>query len=113
MRTIIAGSRSCVLIEPLLQALKEFPFKITTVISGTARGVDTLGEYWARMNNIPVEQYPADWSRFGKRAGYVRNEQMAKVAEGALILWDGFSPGTKHMINICEQNNLPYYVYML
>jgi len=65
------------------------------------------------MNDIPVEQYPADWPRFGKRAGYVRNEQMAKVAEGALILWDGFSPGTKHMINICEQTNLPYYVYML
>jgi len=113
MKTIIAGSRSCDSIESLLQAIREFPFRISTVISGTARGVDTLGEYWARMNDIPVEQYPADWPRFGKRAGYVRNEQMAKVAEGALILWDGFSPGTKHMINICEQTNLPYYVYML
>lgn len=93
--------------------MREFPFKITTVISGTANGVDKLGEAWAYAHDLPVERYPADWPKYGKRAGYVRNEQMAKVAEGALILWDGYSPGTKHMINICEQTNLPYYVYMI
>lgn len=113
MRTIIAGSRNCTDYSELLRAVKEFPFKITTVISGTARGVDTLGEIYARERHIMVERYPADWPKFGKRAGYVRNEQMAKVAEGALILWDGFSPGTVHMIDICEQTDLPYYVYML
>lgn len=113
MRTIIAGSRGCTDYSELLKAIAEFPFKITTVISGTARGVDTLGEIYARGNKIPVEQYPADWSKYGKRAGYIRNEQMANVAEGALVLWDGFSPGTAHMIDICDKHNLPYYVYML
>lgn len=113
MRTIIAGSRSLVSYETLLLAIAEFPFTITTVISGTARGVDELGERWAEENNTPLECYPADWAKFGRRAGYVRNEQMAQVAEGALILWDGMSPGTKHMINTCEHVNLPYYIYLI
>lgn len=113
MRTIIAGSRSLVSYETLLLAIAEFPFTITTVISGTAKGADQLGEQWAQKNNIALEQYPANWAKYGRRAGYVRNEQMAQLAEGALILWDGFSPGTRHMINTCEQTNLPYYVYML
>lgn len=111
MKTIIAGSRSFNCYLTLLEAIRQFPFEITEVISGTARGADMLGEQWAAEHNLPVSRIPADWAKYGKRAGYVRNEQMAKVAEGALILWDGFSPGTKHMINICEQTNLPYYVY--
>ncbi len=113
MRTIIAGSRSLVSYETLLLAIAEFPFTITSVISGTARGVDELGEQWARENSIPLERYPADWAKLGRRAGYVRNEQMAQVAEGALILWDGMSPGTKHMINTCERLNLPHYIFIV
>lgn len=113
MRTIIAGSRSFNCYLTLLEAIKQFPPQITTVISGTARGADQLGEYWARKHNVPIEQYPANWGKYGKRAGYIRNEEMAKVADCALILWDGISPGTKHMINICERVNLPYFVYMI
>lgn len=113
MKTIIAGSRSFNCYLTLLDAIRQFPFEIIEVISGTANGADRLGEQWAEEHNIPITRFPADWAKYGKRAGYVRNEQMVKCADGALILWDGYSPGTKHMINICEQNNLPYYVYMI
>lgn len=111
MKTIIAGSRSFNCYLTLLDAIRQFPFEITEVISGTANGADKLGEQWAEEHGVPIIQFPADWSKYGKRAGYVRNEQMAKYAEGALILWDGISPGSKHMINIAKQINLPYYIY--
>ena len=55
-----------------------------------------------------VEQiYPAQWDKYGKRAGYRRNEQMAEVADGLIAFWDGQSKGTKHMIDIMTEKNLP------
>ena len=49
---------------------------ITAVISGKAPGADTLGEKWAHMNNVPVVPFPADWSKHGRAAGPIRNQQM-------------------------------------
>lgn len=84
MRTIIAGSRDCTDKRELLAALAACNWTPTTVISGTARGADRLGEMWAAEFKVPCERFPADWDRYGKAAGYRRNEQMAANAE-ALI----------------------------
>ena len=53
-----------------------------------------------------MEIYPAQWKKFGKRAGYRRNEQMAEVADALIAFWDGSSRGTKHMIDIMNEKNL-------
>jgi len=100
MKVIIAGSRNIVDYNTIVSAINSSQFKITCVVSGTARGVDTLGEKWAKENKVKIERYPADWDKHGRAAGYIRNEQMSKVADALIAIWDGESKGTKHMIDI-------------
>ncbi|WP_370242885.1 DUF4326 domain-containing protein [Marisediminitalea sp.] len=82
-----------------------------TIISGAARGADKLGERLAREYGMNLIVMPADWDRYGRRAGYLRNMEMAKKADLALIYWDGSSPGTKHMINICKARGITTEVF--
>lgn len=115
MRTIIAGWRGVSSYNIMLRAIDAIRPKWmpTVVISGTAPGADRLGERWAIENGVPVERFPADWDRYGKRAGYLRNEQMGDHAEALLALWDGNSRGTKHMIDIANRKRLLIYVYRI
>jgi hypothetical protein len=108
MKVIIAGSRQFVDYKLLKENVDEFreEHEIDTIISGTARGADTLGEEYARLHNIDVIKMPANWREYGKRAGYLRNEQMAEVADACICFWDGDSRGTKHMIDIARRMNL-------
>jgi hypothetical protein len=76
------------------------------IVSGTARGADQLGERYATENGYSIKQFPADWDRLGKAAGFIRNEEMAKYADALIAFWDGKSKGTEHMINIAKQYNL-------
>lgn len=112
MKTIIAGSREITDYAVLLQAIKGCPFPITSVVSGCARGIDTLGEQYAQENSLKLYKFPADWSTYGKRAGYIRNAEMADNAEALLAVWDGNSRGTKHMINTAIQKGLEVHIYM-
>ena len=70
------------------------------VIVGDSRGADNLARRWALDHADSFEEFEADWWRFGKRAGPMRNQRM--IDEGkpdrALAFWDGKSPGTKDMI---------------
>lgn len=106
MRTIIAGSRGVTDIEVVREAVAKCGWMPTVVISGTARGVDTLGEQWAVENNVPVEKYPADWNKFKRAAGFRRNEKMAKRAQALIAVWDGHSRGTRHMIDVARREGL-------
>ena len=71
---------------------------MTEIVSGTAIGIDRMGEEWAIKNDVPVHRMPADWDHLGKRAGYVRNARMAEYADALLAIWDGESNGTRMMI---------------
>ena len=113
MRTIIAGSRKCDNMKEVEFAIKTCNFIITTVISGNAKGVDRLGEIWAIKNKIPLKRFPADWNKYHKSAGYIRNEEMANNADALIAVWDGYSKGTEHMINIAKQKNLKIYVHYI
>lgn len=112
MRTIIAGSRGCTDKRELLAALSVCGWTPTTVISGSAQGADRLGELWTVDFKIPCERFLADWGRYGKAAGYRRNEQMAESAEALIALWDGASRGTKHMIDVARRKGLRVHVHM-
>ncbi len=101
MRTIIAGSRSIEDYDALKKAVLHASGiwgSPTVIISGTARGVDRLGERWAEEHGVPVVQYPAEWGKYGRGAGVVRNREMAADADYAVILWDGVSNGTHNMV---------------
>lgn len=84
---------------------------VSEVVSGCARGADTLGERWAHDNNIPVRRFPADWDTHGSRAGYLRNIQMAEYADALVAVWDGRSKGTGHMIDIARKRGLHIHVF--
>ena len=115
MKTIIAGSRDNIEYQDVLSAMGECPWssEITEVVSGKARGVDTLGEQWAKENNIPIKEFPANWKKFGKSAGPRRNEEMGDYADALVAVWDGGSKGTKHMIDYSENKGLKVFVYNL
>lgn len=86
------------------------------IISGTAPGADRLGELYADRHGIKLVRMPADWRKYGKSAGYKRNEEMAvfSVSDGftgvLLAFWDGMSRGTKHMIDIAEKHEVKTYI---
>lgn len=111
MRTIIAGSRGITEYRELQRALVACGWRPTVVLSGTARGVDKLGEQWAFANAVPCELYPADWGAHGRRAGMLRNIRMAERAEALIALWDGVSRGTKQMIAVARARGLRVHVH--
>lgn len=113
MRTIIAGSRSIKDIKHVYDAISNSGIHITEVVSGTANGVDKLGEEWAEYHGIPIKQFPADWDKFGKKAGYLRNMEMSENADALIAIHDGYSKGTKHMIDIATRRGLSVYVHIV
>lgn len=115
VRLIIAGSRDVTDYSVMDCAFHNSPWSmddVTQVVSGTARGVDRLGEEWARRNNKEIQRFPAQWGVHGKSAGYRRNEDMARHADALLAIWDGKSRGTKHMIDIAKRKGLEVYVWI-
>jgi len=80
------------------------------VVSGTARGADTLGERYARERGFQLRRFPADWDKDGKKAGMLRNYRMADNADALIAFWDGTSRGTANMIDIARKKNLPVRV---
>ncbi len=84
------------------------------IVCGKARGADTLGEKFGKEYGFKIKYFPADWDNLGKRAGYVRNADMAIYAKednGVLIaFWDGQSKGTKHMIDLANKYGLKVFV---
>jgi len=98
MRVIIAGSREGAVYKNVVDAVRESCWDITEVVSGGARGVDKLGEEFAKKNSIPLKTFHANWTKYGKRAGPIRNKKMAEYADALIAIWDGKSRGTKDMI---------------
>ena len=76
-------------------------------ISGCSKGADMLGERFAEENGFEIEYYPADWNKYNKKAGPIRNKQMAAAGDYFICFWDGKSPGTKSMINYAKGLNKP------
>lgn len=115
MKVIIAGSRTVtdygIVDMAVLIARREKGFDITEIVSGGAKGVDSLGELLARENQIPVKLFLAEWGKYGKRAGYLRNTQMANYADALIAVWDYRSPGTRHMIHQMEGKGKPVYIH--
>ena len=113
MKTIIAGSREITDYKIIRRAIKKSGFKITEVVSGTARGVDTLGEEYAEKHNIPIKQFSADWDRYKNAAGHMRNVEMSQYAQALIAIWDGKSPGTKNMIINAQKRDLKVFIYLV
>lgn len=112
MKLIIAGSRTFDDYEDMVDVLNRVKqlHDITQVVCGTAKGADTLGKRWARENNVPVKDFPADWQTYGKSAGHVRNWDMGEYANVAVIFIENSSRGSLHMWNVMKELSKPVYV---
>lgn len=107
LKVIIAGSRDFDDYELLKSKCDYFlRNREVEIVSGTARGADVLGERYAEERDLVVKRFPADWDKYGKRAGYLRNVEMAEYADALITFWDGKSRGTKHMIDIAREKDL-------
>ena len=106
MKLIIAGGRTYKL-TPYDYIRLDRIRGVTEVISGGASGADTCGELWAQASKIPVKRFVADWDGFGKRAGMLRNRQMAEYAD-AVVLFPG-GRGTDNMFDVAKELGLKIF----
>lgn len=108
MKVIIAGSRGFNDFNLLCEKVDRILSNETNIeiVSGTAKGADKLGEMYANKRGYDLKQFPADWEKYGKSAGYLRNVEMADYPDALIAFWDGKSRGTKHMIDIAKEKGL-------
>lgn len=108
-KVIIAGSRTFtdyLLLEKTMDSLLSNIEDEIVVLCGKATGADALGDNYAKKRGYTVEYYPADWNKYGKSAGYIRNKEMACNADALVAFWDGESRGTYHMITLAHKHGL-------
>jgi hypothetical protein len=108
MKIIIAGGRTFNDYALLCQNCNKTLSLQTEIeiVSGTANGADKLGERYAQERGYKLKPFPADWEKYKKSAGYIRNKEMAEYADVLIVFWDGKSKGTKHMIDLARENKL-------
>lgn len=107
MKLAVVGSRDFNdydLLKTKLDQINE-RVKITLIISGGARGADSLAERWANEHKVETKIFYPDWDKYGKKAGFLRNEQIIKYCDAVVAFWDGKSKGTEHSINLAKVNN--------
>ena len=112
-KLIVAGGRDFNNGIVLAQAVTDIANSMAhsvSIVSGMASGADRLAYQFAKRFGIRCYEMPAQWGTYGKRAGFLRNVEMARFADGLLAFWDGKSPGTAHMINTMNQAGKPVHV---
>lgn len=111
MRVVVAGSRDGVseklVRDTIVDILKKHPG--VTVVTGGARGVDTIAHIHAKSLGATTEVYPADWTRYGNSAGFVRNELMVNLPDVVLVvcIYPGYrTSGTSHTASLARRKNI-------
>jgi hypothetical protein len=100
MRIIIAGGRDFDNYELLKDVCDEFlkDKVVTEIVTGKADGADYFGEKYAIERGFKVKEFPAEWGKYKKGAGHVRNAEMAEYSDCLIAFYDGKSKGTKNML---------------
>ena len=103
MKVIVAGSRHLKCKDLIFKKLDEMKDMIDEIVCGEAAGADSIGKEWAIKNKIAVKSFPAEWDKYGRVAGRIRNMDMGDYADFLIAFWDGESVGTKHMFTYMQQ----------
>ena len=117
-RVIIAGGRDFNDYEYMSTKLNElfkdqnvFNNKAIKVISGMAKGTDTLAIRYADEHKLTKILFPANWKEYPRIAGFLMNNDMLSIATHLIAFWNGESSGTKHMIEIAQMKGIPIWVF--
>lgn len=122
MRILVCGSRSYKDYSTIRDKIAlhmahclESGDDIEYIIEGEAKGADILARKAAEYLNIPVMKFPADWEKYGKRAGMLRNAQMLYEGQPDVVLAFNKGPtltrGTSDMVKRAERVGIPVEVY--
>lgn len=115
-RVIICGGRDFDNKELCFTKLDEIlpQYENIEIVSGHAKGTDLFGEEYAQLHSLKKTIFPADWKRYGRTAGPIRNKAMLMYAMDAfpvvIAFWNGSSKGTKNMIEQARKQNVKVYV---
>lgn len=82
--------------------------EITLVIHGGAKGVDREAGLIAAYQGLDVLVFPAQWEKYGRKAGYLRNVKMVQACDYAVVVWDSTSKGTGHTIDLLKKLGKPF-----
>ena len=107
MKLAVVGSRGFVnkhrIYLELYKFFKKYPD--LELVSGGARGVDTIAEHFAKDVGIPIKVFHAQWDLYGRSAGYKRNHLIWDYADQGIAFWDGESKGTAHSFELAKERN--------
>lgn len=107
LRVIVCGSRDWTDREQIADRLFDLP-PGSTIVHGNAKGADRIAAQEGQKLGHTIEPHPADWDRYGKAAGVIRNQIMADLgADLCLAFWDGRSRGTQHMTDLADAKGIP------
>ena len=113
-RVIIAGSRYFTDYDLLVQRCDNSLAHVIEpieIVSGAAPGADRMGELYATARGYSLVKFPAQWNKFGRSAGPIRNRQMAEYANALIAFPLGKSFGTRNMIATAKELGLSVQMY--
>lgn len=111
MRVLVTGSRAWTDAERVYAELNAVYEPGMVVVHGAARGADRMASDWAKMRGVEEEPHHADWDRFGKRAGFIRNWEMVKAGADLCLAFPlGESRGTRSCMKLAQQQGIPLVV---
>lgn len=110
----IIGTRSFIDYEVFKAVMNRYEVP-ERIVSGGATGADSLAERWSKENNIPITIHYAEWSKYGTRAGPIRNQLIVneldvRQGDSVIAFWDGISKGTLCTIKMAEKLKIPVHV---
>jgi len=105
----VIGSRNFVNYKFMKEILDSFPF--SEIVSGGAKGADSLARRYAEEKNIPITEILPDWNQYGKSAGFKRNKSIIDQSDAIIAFWDGVSSGTKNSIYLAKKANKNVYIF--
>lgn len=83
----------------------------TVIVHGDSGNADRWAAQFAEKRGLEVDPHPADWARYSKAAGPIRNAEMIKVSELVVAFWDGLSPDTRDTLRQARDAGLTIYIF--
>lgn len=121
MKLIIAGSRNLFIDDEFifnglipLGLYEKGEYLFNEIVSGNSGSVDLAAESFANCwAGLPLKRFKANWLKYGRAAGPIRNKEMAEYGDALLLIWDGESKGSLSMKKEMKKLNKPIYEIIL
>lgn len=109
IRILVCGGRRYRDRERVFQVLDSYArvFTIEVVIHGDASGADKLADEWAKARGIEVQPFPANWTKFGRAAGPIRNGSMLRWGNPTHVIAFPGHDGTADMVGKARRAGVP------